>query len=199
MTTPPRVIAPGERIVGASVDLRLVTLEDCTPRYLEWLADPEVNAFLETRWSPQTIESVRAFVGATLDSPVDYLFAIVRKTDDLHVGNIKIGPVNPIHQFADVSYFIGDRSCWGRGFATEAIQLTTAFGFTRLGLHRVQAGCYAENRASLRALEKAGLRCEGVFRKQLVNAQGTREDCHRFAMLQSEWLEHDGVAAVRAP
>jgi RimJ/RimL family protein N-acetyltransferase len=182
------VIAPGERIEGTSVYLRLATLADCTLRYVNWLADSDVNVYLETRWSPQTLESVRAFVAGMLESRVDYLFAIMRASDDLHIGNIKVGPIHSVHAFADVSYFIGDRSCWGRGYATEAIRLATDFGFGRLGLHRVQAGCYDSNRGSLRALEKAGLRREGTFREQLITASGGRDDCHRYAILKSEWL-----------
>jgi hypothetical protein len=48
-----RLITPGQRFSGsaAGISLRLVVLEDCTPRYLRWLQDPEVNRYLETRWS----------------------------------------------------------------------------------------------------------------------------------------------------
>ena len=180
-------LTPGERIHGAGVYLRLVTLDDCTTRYVEWLADPEVNAYLETRGSTQTLETVRAFVTSVLESPASHLFAIVRANDDVHVGNIKLGPVHPVHRYADVSYFIGDRASWGRGYASEAIRLATDFGFRRVGLHRVQAGCYDSNVGSLRALEKVGFTREATFREQLVTAAGAREDCHRFGILRSEW------------
>jgi len=34
------------------VTLRPVTLADVTPAYVAWLNDPEVNRYLETRFSP---------------------------------------------------------------------------------------------------------------------------------------------------
>jgi RimJ/RimL family protein N-acetyltransferase len=103
------------------------------------------------------------------------------------VGNIKVGPVNARHAFADMSYFIGERQCWGRGYATEAIRLATDFGFARLGLHRLQAGLYAGNVGSGRALEKAGYRREAVFARQLKNAAGAWEDHVWYAVLREEW------------
>ncbi|HEY7060836.1 MAG TPA: GNAT family protein [Chloroflexota bacterium] len=182
-----RAIAPGELLRGERVSLRLATLDDCTPRYEAWLADPAVNQYLETRWEPQPLAAIREFVSAMLASPDNHLFAIVESADGAHVGNIKVGPVNARHAFADMSYFIGERQCWGRGYATEAIRLATDFGFARLGLHRLQAGLYAGNVGSGRALEKAGYRREAVFARQLKNAAGAWEDHVWYAVLREEW------------
>lgn len=190
-----KAIAPGEWMEGSAVSLRLVVDEDCTPRYVGWLADPVVNEYLETRWSEQTLESVRQFVATMTASTANYLFAIVRNSDALHIGNIKLGPINFHHRFADVSYFIGERSCWGHGYATEAIALAVAFAFERLGLYRVQAGLYAGNLGSRRALEKVGFSYECVFREQLVNRQQQREDHLWFGILRREWSARPGPAS----
>ena len=47
-------------------------------------------------------------------------FAI--KTTDKHIGNIKLGPINWIHRYGDISLLIGDKDYWGKGIATEAIR-----------------------------------------------------------------------------
>ena len=111
-----------------------------------------------------------------LASADSYLFAIVESDTNVHVGNIKLGPINAHHAFADVSYFIGETDRHGRGYATEAIKLATAFGFERLGLHRLQAGLYAGNIGSAKALEAAGYTREGTLRAQLKNADAGWED-----------------------
>jgi RimJ/RimL family protein N-acetyltransferase len=172
---------------GDRVSLRLVTLDDCTERYEAWLADPAVNQFLETRWRPQRLDSIREFVGGMLGSTDSYLFAIVENATGMHVGNIKVGPIAGNHLYADISYFIGERGCWGKGYATEAIRLATGLAFERLGLHRMQAGIYASNGGSGKALEKAGYRKEAVFKAQLKNAAGAWEDHHWYAVLADEW------------
>jgi RimJ/RimL family protein N-acetyltransferase len=186
-----RQIAPGEILRGGGVSLRLATLEDCTARYESWLADPIVNQYLETRWRPQPLDRIREFVAVMLESADSYLFAIVENASGTHIGNIKVGPIAWNHLYADVSYFIGDRAYWGKGYATEAIRLVTRFAFRRLGLHRLQAGLYAGNTASGRALEKAGYRQEAIFKSQLKNAAGAWEDHHWFACLKEDWRGED--------
>jgi RimJ/RimL family protein N-acetyltransferase len=181
-----RKVLPGERFRGARVTLRLVTLQDCTDRYVAWLNDPEVSKYLETRWSEQNLETVRDFVASMVDSAHSYLFAIVDNESGRHVGNIKVGPVQPRHEYADVSYFLGDRAVWGRGLATEAIQLVTFVAFERLGLHRVQAALYEGNIGSGRALEKAGYALEGRMKKQLKGPAGW-EDHLWYGLLREDW------------
>jgi RimJ/RimL family protein N-acetyltransferase len=188
-----RAIQPGELLTAGwtdgrqgGVSLRLVTLADANERYVGWLRDPEVYRYLETRYSEQTLESVRAFVGSMVDSPHSYLFAIVENVSSLHVGNVKIGPVSPHHSFADVSYFIGERSAWGKGYGTGAVRLVTQFGFERLGLHRCQAGLYESNIGSQRVLEKAGYTYEGRLTKQL-RLDDRWEDHVWFGALRETW------------
>ena len=183
---PPKAIGPREFLDGSRTRLRLVELSDCGPRYLSWLSDPEVNRYLETRWQPQTEESIRSFVAAMQADPWSYLFCIIDRQDGRHVGNVKLGPVSPRHLCADVSYFIGERSCWGRGLASEAIGLATDFGFRFLDLNRVQAGVYGSNLGSVKALERNGFRAEGCWRRQLRSGQEW-EDHLWFGLLREEW------------
>ncbi len=178
-----RGILPAEWLEGERVALRLVTLDDCTERYVGWLADAEVNRYLETRYAEQTLEMIRGFVASMIDSPHSYLFAIVESASREHVGNIKIGPVVARHQYADVSYFIGERSAWGKGYGTEAVRLVTRFGFERLGLHRCQAGFYESNVGSQRVLEKAGYTREARLVEQL--------------RIDDRWEDHVWYGALR--
>jgi [ribosomal protein S5]-alanine N-acetyltransferase len=185
-----RLVRPGETFEEGDTRLRLVTLDDCTPRYVSWLRDPEVNRYLETRWQEQTLESVRSFVAGLLATPDSYLFAIVSLEDYAHIGNIKIGPVNRRHLYADVSYFIGDRDRWGRGHASAAIRIAARVSFGRLDLHRIQAGVYSGNVGSCRALEKVGFGLEGRFRSQLRGPSGW-EDHIWYGLLRDDFLIGD--------
>ena len=55
-----------------------------------------------------------------------------------------------------VRILLGDKNCWGKGYATETIEVLTEHAFGVLGLHKLTAGAYAENVGSIRAFEKAG-------------------------------------------
>lgn len=171
-----RLISPADEFPGQATVLRLLTASDVTSRYVAWLNDGEVNRYLETRFRPQTLETVSEFVAGMVNSSDSYLFAIMARDDRSHIGNLKIGPINRHHEYADVSYFIGDRSRWGKGLATDAIRTSVDIAFTRLRLHRVQAGVYERNVASCRALERAGFALEGRFKSQLRNVEGSWED-----------------------
>jgi ribosomal-protein-alanine N-acetyltransferase len=52
------------------------------------------------------------------------------------------------------------RAAWGRGLATEAARASVDYAFQRLGLSRVIARVAPGNAASIRVLEKIGLRFE---------------------------------------
>lgn len=174
---------------GNNVYLRSICEEDCNSRYLEWLSDHEVNRYLETRWEVQTLEKISTFVEGIKASTDSYIFAIMAKdgTNEFqHIGNIKIGPINFRYSFADVSYFIGNKQMWGRGFATEAIRLITDFGFSQLGLYRMQAGVFERNLGSRIALERNGYKLEGCLRKQIYSNEGL-EDHMLFGILKEEW------------
>lgn len=62
----------------------------------------------------------------------------------------------------EIGYWIGV-PFWGRGYATEAVRLVTAFGLGKLGLLRIEAEVLEHNPASGRVLEKAGYRRVGTF------------------------------------
>jgi len=57
---------------------------------------------------------------------------------------------------AEIGYWIG-QPFWRRGYATEAVSAIVAHGFARMGLRAIEASAGAENTASIRVQEKAGL------------------------------------------
>ena len=56
---------------------------------------------------------------------------------------------------------IGDRFMWGKGYATEAIQLTSEYAFNYLKLLKLNAVCYESNVGSILAFLKASYTIEG--------------------------------------
>lgn len=162
-------------IEGSGIYLREVRLSDVNENYYQWLNDPEINQFLETRFLPQSMHNIEEFVRSKDGNSNEVLLAICDKTSSKHIGNIKVGPINWIHRYADVSLLIGDKAFWGKGIATEAIQLVSHFSFNVLNLHKLKAGCYEKNVGSMKAFEKAGFEKEGLLKK-LWMLNGTFQD-----------------------
>ena len=84
-----------------------------------------------------------------------------------HVGNIKIGPINFNHKYANVSYFIGEKKSWGRGYASLAVNLITSYAFNKLKLNKCLAGVYSSNIGSIKVLKNNGYLKEANFKSQL--------------------------------
>ncbi len=75
----------------------------------------------------------------------------------------------------------------GRGYATEAVQGLLRLCFEELGLRRVTAGCFADNVASWRLMERVGMRRElHTVRESLHRTKGWL-DGFGYALLADEW------------
>ncbi|NQU59157.1 MAG: GNAT family N-acetyltransferase [Rhodospirillales bacterium] len=156
------------RLNSPELFLRPLTKDDASQTYVDWLNNPAINRFLETRFEVQSLESVRTFIEAINKRDDEHLFGIFLSETGRHVGTIKVGPIKPHHRVADVSLFIGEKDCWGQGLATNAIRLITGYAFKELGLSKLSASMYAPNIGSLAAFIKAGFRKEGLRRKYLL-------------------------------
>lgn len=146
---------------GARLRLRPVTLQDVTERYVAWLNDPEVQRYSEYQFIRHTIGSVREYVERIATDSRNTFFAIVVRATGQHIGNVKLGPIDLNHRRASIGIMIGERSCWGHGYASEAIVLLERYAFDALGLHKLTAGMYATNVASYRLFVKLGYVEEG--------------------------------------
>ncbi len=152
------------KLHGQHIYLRQLTPNDVSNEYVAWMNDTEITQYLESRWSPQTFETVRTFVQAMCDSPKDFLFGMFLNTTNQHIGNIKIGNISSVHRYGDVGLIIGDKASWGKGIASEAISLVTKYGFEELNLHKLIAGMYEQNMGSYKAFIKAGYQDAGCYK-----------------------------------
>jgi RimJ/RimL family protein N-acetyltransferase len=94
------------------------------------------------------------------------IWAVQQKdTDDL-IGWLHLRPALEYRYAEAAGYRSGDadlgyrmrRSAWGRGFATEGARALIEYAWTRPEVLRVVACSLTNNQASLRVLEKCGLR-----------------------------------------
>jgi ribosomal-protein-alanine N-acetyltransferase len=86
------------------------------------------------------------------------------------MGGVMYGALRGAH----IGYWI-DRNFANRGFTSQAVKLVTSFGFTQLGLHRIEINVRPENAASCRVAEKAGYILEGG-RKAFLHIDGRWRD-----------------------
>lgn len=170
------------------LEFRRLEASDVTSRYVDWLNDPAVNEFLETRFSVQDIASCMDYVERTNADPSSHFFGVFLKDEGRHIGNAKLGFINPWHKTGELSLLIGDKGEWGKGYGTEIVRALTAYGFEELALERIEAGCYEANLGSLQAFLRAGYTVEGFFRKSL-SFGAERCGCFWLGILKHEFGE----------
>ena len=163
--------------------IKSLCVDDISKKYIEWLNDKEVNQYLETRFQVQNNQSCLEFVKRMQEDANEELFAIYTNNNNEHIGNCKLGAINKFHHTAEISFFIGNKSFWGAGYATEAVSHMIQYGFENLGLEKITAGCYESNKGSKKVLIKAGFEVEG-FRKEQVVFGSQREGVYSLGIIK---------------
>lgn len=87
--------------------------------------------------------------------------------------------VHGVQRSCTIGYWV-DGALAGRGIVPTALALMIDHCFTEVYLHRVEIDIRPENRASLRVVEKLGLRREGYF--------------ERYLDIDGAWRDHLGFA-----
>lgn len=173
---------------GDRLGIRSLLPEDVGQSYVRWLNDSETVMYTEARHETHTIESLRTHVESSGRKDNEYLMGIFEKVGGRHVGNIKLGPVNPRYLCGSIGMIIGEKDCWRRGYAIEAISLVVRCAFELLELHKLTAGVIQGNEASLRAFQRNHFIIEGVRRKHNFCAGAWRDET-LLGLLADEWFD----------
>jgi ribosomal-protein-alanine N-acetyltransferase len=174
---PVRLRPPRRRDARAWSEVRL--------RNEQWLSPWEATSSL--RWVdrnsvaawPPLLAALRKAARAGTMLPFIVTYGS-RLAGQMNVSNVVHGALRG----CSVGYWI-DSAVAGRGITPTALALVIDHCFTGVGLHRVQVDIRPENAASLRVVEKLGLRREGYF-ERFLDIDGAWRDHIAFAITVEE-------------
>jgi RimJ/RimL family protein N-acetyltransferase len=146
---------------GQLVRLRPIRRDDL-PRFVEWVADAEVQRFVGFYRPIGLEQEERWFEGILAEKGSDH-FAI-ETLDGRLIGSCGVEDQHPRFRSAELGILIGDREYWGKGYGSDAIRVLLRFSFGTLNLHRVHLRVAADNARGIRCYEKCGFRHEGTER-----------------------------------
>ena len=109
-------------------------------------------------------------------------FLAFLKAERTHVGNLALHDVDWSVPKCEIGYW-GRSSVAGRGLITEAVAALTAFGFSRLGMRRIEALPEAGNVQSCRLCERIGFVLEGTLRNHRIAPDGSLRDTRVYAAI----------------
>jgi ribosomal-protein-alanine N-acetyltransferase len=153
--------------------LRKMRLEDAQAMFA-YASDPEVTRYVlwDTHRSVQDTESFLNFATEGYERGDFGGWGVVLKDDGVFIGTCGIDAgYSPEHARAELGYVLS-REHWGKG--------------GRMELNRIEARCIAENTASARVMEKAGMTYEGTLREREY-IKGAYRDMKHYAILRREY------------
>jgi len=158
------------QVLVKKITLRKLNLtKDISNKYLKWMNDFKVHKYTEQKYTKHSLINIRKFVKEINKSKNEFLYGIFLERNNLniHIGNIKLGPINFIHKTGEISYFIGEKELWGKGYTTLAIKEIIKIA-KKMGLKKLKAGLHEMNIGSKKVLEKNGFKIEGKFKSELI-------------------------------
>jgi len=171
------------------------------PKFVEWLNDPDVRRYISMNLPISQVNEEQWFENMLKMPREEQPFAIeIRNGEGWRlIGNCGFFDINWTVRSAEVGLFIGDKSCWNKGYGTEVMRLLLGQGFGTLNLNRIFLRVDSANKGGIRAYEKAGFVHEGCFR-QGTYRDGRYEDMLFMSALRSEWdasMEMKGKSHVK--
>ncbi|MFZ4828749.1 MAG: GNAT family N-acetyltransferase [Phototrophicaceae bacterium] len=157
------------------------------PMICEYLQDVDIHHNTLLIPYPYHLEHAESFLQMVYEqfaNASDYVFALSLKSDQRFMGVISLHLLP--HAKGEVGYWLG-KPHWGQGYMSEALQRVIAFGFTDLGLQRIQATHFTHNVASGRVMQKANMTREGILR-HWYHKDGKPVDVCMYSILREEYL-----------
>lgn len=149
---------------GPRLGLRPPTPDDGAPLFTAYAADPEVTRFLGWRPHRDPAQTTAFLATCRRDQAMGRRLCWVLELGDRVIG---MADVRLNGEIAGLGYVLA-RPAWGHGYATEALAAVIPALFAHTPVHALWALCDAENAASARVLEKAGLVRQGLLRRYRV-------------------------------
>jgi len=137
-------------------------------------------------------ESFRKYFDTALEEKRNkrsYPFAYYDKQKQQYVGSTRFGNIEFAHKKVEIGWTWIQPSLQGTGFNKHCKFLLLSFGFETLGLNRIELKTSMLNLKSQKAMLKIGAIKEGVFRKNIINDDGTLRDTVYFSFINDEWPE----------
>jgi RimJ/RimL family protein N-acetyltransferase len=161
------------------------------PGMHRFASDPRVTRYLF--FGPRDEEATADYLDGLLASQVEtprtrFELAVEENASARLVGACDLSVIET--DVVDLGYMLAHAD-WGKGYATEIALALADAAFFDLRAERVISTVDVNNQASMRVLEKVGMRWEAVYRKHR-RAKNRWWDCHLYSLPRAVWEASHG-------
>lgn len=162
--------------------LRKLTAEDAPAYYRHLFGSQAVARHM--LWEPhkdisESVASIQKVLRRYEEGRC-YRWGIVLPETDSLIGIIELLRFDEETQSCSFAYMLGE-DFWGRGFGTEALMTVFDFAFHQMGVKTITADHFADNPASGRVMEKAGMRKVRILPGKYIK-NGTAHDAVEYTI-----------------
>ncbi len=143
----------GERIV-----LKMLTMNEVNDKYVSWINDSEVTKYMFARET--TLPELEAYVINKINDHRCLFLGMFTKSN-IHIGNIKIDPIDYKLKTGILGMMIGEKQYWNKGYGNEAIKLLLDHLFTDRKWNKIELGVHEEHAHAIRLYVKNGFKKVG--------------------------------------
>lgn len=176
------VMLQNQVLEGERIMLRPVTLEDVQDMY-EYKSDEQTTRYI---FDPHDdlARTSHSIANYYMKEPIGK-YAIVLKEVNKLIGTFEFR-VKEHNKSGEIGYTLNSKY-WGNGYMTEAGKLILELAFKKLNLERVFAEHATNNPASGKVMQRLGMSCDGILRKNHM-FKGELLDSAYYSILKEEYL-----------
>jgi len=149
-------------LTGEKTYLRSLEREDLS-RTWEWMHRPDVYERIGVL-VPFSHSQQEVWFENLQKAKDKVVFAICRKEDNEHIGNVSLDAIDHRYRNARISIFLAVPEARGKGYGSDALRILIRYAFDFLNLHRVWCKTDADDESLVRFYQRLGFAREGTLR-----------------------------------
>jgi [ribosomal protein S5]-alanine N-acetyltransferase len=127
------------------IKLTPISLVHVSENYLSWLNDPDVTKYLESN-SDYTLDKLIEYVTYMIkNSILMFAIEIIEGDNSIHIGNLKLDPINNQFNSVELGIMIGDKHYWGRGIGKDVMVLAEEYLTKNTKINTITLGVIKNN------------------------------------------------------
>ncbi len=175
-------------LAGERISLCPLRKKDA-PLYVKWFNNAEITDNLALM-RPMTLEREEEGLDRLLNSDPsrEFVVGIWLNEPWQLIGGVGLHGIDSRNQKAEPGIFIGDKSLWGHGHGSEALQLVIEYAFDTLNLHKLTIRYYGHNERAGKVYARLGFREVGRYTRHLF-IRGSWQDEVFMELFREDFVE----------
>ncbi|MCW3086124.1 MAG: family N-acetyltransferase [Bacteroidetes bacterium] len=171
-----------------TVQLRPLKMEDHTLLLPLALNEPEIWKYsLVQAGSDELLKKYIQLAMEARANKKEYPFIVFDKRTNQFVGSTRFYDIQLKELTLQLGYTWYSKATQGSGLNAHCKFLLLNFAFENMGMERVEFRADNNNARSIAAMKGIGCTVEGILRKNVIKADGTRRDSIILSILKEEW------------